>query len=34
VSGVVYIVTAVAALASGVGLAVYGTLFQRKSKQL
>jgi hypothetical protein len=34
VSGVVYIVTAVVALASGVGLAVYGTLFQRKSKQL
>jgi hypothetical protein len=34
VSGVGYIVTALAALASGVGLAMYGAAFQRKSKQL
>jgi hypothetical protein len=34
VSGVVYIVTAVVALASGVGMAIYGAAFQRKSKQL
>ena len=29
-----YIVTAVAALASGVGLACYGAAFQRKAKKL
>jgi hypothetical protein len=34
VSGTIYIVTAIAALASGVGMAMYGAAFQRKSKQL
>jgi hypothetical protein len=33
-SEVGYIVTAVAALASGVGMAIYGAAFQRKSKRL
>ena len=33
-SGAGYIVTAVAALASGVGMAMYGAAFQRKSKRL
>ena len=28
-----YVVTAVAALASGIGLAIYGAAFQRKMKQ-
>ena len=32
--GVTYAVTAVGALASGAGLAVYGAAFQRKTRQL
>ncbi len=33
-SDLTYAVTAIAALASGVGLAFYGAAFQRKTKQL
>jgi hypothetical protein len=34
VSGVGYIATSVAALASGVGLALYGAAFQKKMRRL
>ena len=33
-NSIIYIVTAVVALGSGVGMAIYGAAFQRKSKQL